>query len=142
MNKKNIHIYTDGSCNISKKVGGWAVCCHDWVLMGNKRNTTNNEMELYAIFMGIKHTMDYDTVHIYSDSEYALKCLTLWCYDWEANGWKKRGGKIRNLELIKQIFPIVKYNPRYVFHKVEAHSGNVWNNKADKFAKESYQELL
>lgn len=142
MNDNRIHVYTDGSCLVSRKIGGWAVVCPEWILMGNKRNTTNNEMELYAIYMAIRHTADYDEVHIYSDSEYSLRVLTMWAYNWESDGWKKKGGRIRNLELIKSIFAIVKHNPKYVFHKVEAHSGNRFNEKADRFAKESYQEIL
>ena len=142
--KEKIHIYTDGSCNVSQRVGGWAIVSEEWTANGNKQDTTNNEMELYAILKAIHYSKyhGYDEVHIYTDSDYAYKTLTLWAYNWEANNWTKKGGRIRNLDLIKEIFKEVKCNPKYVFHKVKAHDGVVMNEKADRLAKVSYQELI
>lgn len=142
--KRKIHIYTDGSCNVSRRVGGWAIVSEEWTAQGNKQDTTNNEMELYAILKAVHYSeyYGYDEVHIYTDSQYAYKTLTEWAYNWETNGWTKKGGRIRNLELIKAIFETVHYNPKYVFHKVKAHNGNIMNEKADKLAKASYEGLV
>lgn len=144
MKRKRIDIYTDGSCNVSQRVGGWAIVSDEWTASGNKYDTTNNEMELYAILKAIHYSQyyGYDEVHIYTDSQYAYLTLTEWAYKWESNGWRKKGGVIRNIELIQSIFRIVKDNDVYVFHKVKAHSGVVMNEKADRLAKVSYQELI
>lgn len=141
---RRIDIYTDGSCNVSQRIGGWAIVSKEWSASGNKTDTTNNEMELYAILKAIHYSQyyGYGKVHIYTDSQYAFMTLTEWAYKWERNGWQKKGGRIRNLDLIKDIFKEVGNNPKYVFHKVKAHDGNVMNEKADRLAKVSYQELI
>ena len=134
---RELHVYTDGSCNVSERIGGWAIVSKEFTASGRKQDTTNNEMELYAILKAIEHGQagNYSKVHIYTDSEYALKTLTEWAYKWESKGWKKKGGVIRNLELIKEIFSVVKDNDRFVFHKVKAHDGVKYNEQADKLAK-------
>ena len=140
---RTISIYTDGSCNVQQGIGGWAIVSIDFTVCGNKRNTTNNEMELYSIYKAVQYGEDYDEVHIFSDSQYCVKTFTDWAYRWERNGWKKGGGKTpKNLGLIRMIFNKVKDNPKYNFHKVKAHSDNKMNEKADKLAKKSCKELI
>lgn len=132
--KNAIDVYTDGSCLVQERIGGWAVVSEDFVAYGRRLNTTNNEMELYAILQGISHAINhYDEINIYSDSEYAIRTLTEWAYKWKRNGWMKKGG-IKNLNLIKQIFELVEDNPKVKFHKVKSHSGIEMNERADTLA--------
>lgn len=107
-----------------------------------KRHTTNNEMELTAVHYATLLSEEYDIVHIYTDSQYVYKTFTEWAYVWENQGWKKKSsGQIKNLELIQIIHSITKNNPNIVFHKVKAHDGDEWNERADKLAKKmAYQE--
>ena len=140
---KRIKVYTDGSCINHTGIGGWAVASYQITQCGMKRHTTNNEMELTAVYYAALLSSDYDEVHIYTDSQYAFKAFTEWACRWEMNGWKKKGsGPIRNLDLIKKIYGITKDNPGIFFHKVKAHSGDEWNERADKLAKKmAYQEF-
>ena len=139
---KRIRIYTDGSCITHTGVGGWATVSLQQTMCGCKDHTTNNEMELLAIYYAIVQSKGYDEVHIYTDSEYAYMTFTNWAYDWESRGWMKRSkGQIRNLELIQTIFKMVKGKPHIKFHKVKAHEGEPLNERADKLAKKmAYQE--
>lgn len=138
-----INVYTDGSCNVQQRIGGWAVVSASFIESGSKSPTTNNEMELYSILkaMELGETYGYDLINTYSDSQYAISTLTEWAYNWEKNGWTKKGG-IKNKELIQKIFYKLKDNPKVRLHKVKAHDGNEMNEKADRLAKESYVGLL
>ena len=93
----NYKIYTDGSCRANGN-GGLGVV---WLKNGKKvlefskgyKNTTNNQMELFAIFIGIKAiTKPIDSLEIVSDSEYALGCI--FNLEWHPK---------KNVELINKI---------------------------------------
>ncbi len=53
-----IKIYTDGSCIENPGNGGWAAIIfinnEKIVISGNKKNTTNNQMELMAAIEALK----------------------------------------------------------------------------------------
>ena len=86
-----IEVWTDGSCNVisRKKAGGWAYLIRypfeedsvmDITNVGSTFGTTVNQMELMAILNAIRRINDIkdrrtNEVVIYSDSEWAVKCL-------------------------------------------------------------------
>ncbi len=146
--------YTDGAATMinekgkyNREAGGWA-----FILLKNGEKiskssgscpkTTNNEMELYAIYASMKDFLRYynpgDKIEIYSDSEYCINIFTHWCKNWEKKGWKKRDNKpIKNLELIKAIWSLMKDIEKECdlrFVKVKGHSNNQLNNEVDKLA--------
>lgn len=137
-----IQIYTDGSCNVQQKIGGYGLISTNNAIKesGKKTPTTNNEMELTAILRAIELAQEqgYEKIEIYSDSEYAIKSVSEWACKWEKNNWTKKKGKIKNLKLIKEIFKKVKEND-ISFHHVKGHSGNEINEYADKLAKSAYK---
>ena len=140
MSKTHLDIYTDGSCIVNEKIGGWAVVSKEFIKYGGKHPTTNNEMELYAILQAVQYIDTYETIHIYTDSEYAYKTLNDYAYRWESDGWKKKGGSIKNLEIIKEIFQYTKNNPNILISHVLGHNGNTMNEIADKMAKKAVEE--
>ena len=87
-----IEVWTDGSCNVisKRKAGGWAYIIkyestadimNTIMVHGSTLGTTVNQMELMAILNAIKKIGDLkdtktDKVTIYSDSEWAVRCLT------------------------------------------------------------------
>ena len=133
-----ITIYTDGSCIVQDKVGGWSIVSEDFEESGPMIGTTNNEMELYAIYKAVSKYGEYDSIIIYSDSQYSVNTLTNWAYSWKAKGWKKKGG-IKNLQLIQMIFGIVENNDNITIKHIKGHNGNAMNERADKLAKEAAQ---
>lgn len=55
-----------------------------------KNRTTNNEMELAAMVWAAELAkLKNEKLTIYSDSAYAIGCLSKWMYSWEKNGWLK-----------------------------------------------------
>lgn len=151
-------IYTDGSCSKNPGPGGYAfilLSSRDSVLLqvsGCEVKTTNNRMELKAILSAIKHicnNLNYNRkeniIIIYSDSAYCINALSQnWLENWEKNDWKnKKGENVKNVELWKDLFFLLKkIRAKIQYEKVQGHSGNVFNDRVDKLAKEATQRAL
>src|ERR1700749_2992548 len=72
---------------------------------------TNQRAELYAILVAIKMVEkanllhEYSSLVIYTDSNYSIKCVTVWIKDWIKNGWKnKKKQPVANADIIKKIY--------------------------------------
>lgn len=136
--------YTDGSAHPNPGPGGYGVVLltEDEELIAtfnrHKDNTTNNEMELAAIICAASFAKHYNkSLTIYSDSAYAIGCLSNWMYSWVKNGWLKSDNKIpENVRLIKYYYDNFRNYP-IKFIKVKGHIGNKWNELADKLATEA-----
>lgn len=127
----NYEIYVDGSCRATK-VGGIGII---WLKNGEKvfeysnryENTTNNQMELLAIYIALKSIKkSIDSLTIISDSEYALGCVF-------NETWKPK----KNLKLINSIkkeLMRVKQLTTVSYKHVYGHQTNLWNNYVDKMA--------
>jgi len=147
--------FTDGAASMNfkngqylREAGGWAFLLfingeESLSQSGGCPLTTNNEMELYAIYASIKDFLikskEKDIIEIYSDSSYCIDIFTQWAKNWQKNGWKKSNGKaIKNLNIIKIIWSLIeKINEKSCtlkFIKVEGHSSNVLNNRVDELA--------
>lgn len=150
--------FTDGAATMInnngkylRKEGGWAfIKCFNGQKDSNQSGgcglTTNNEMELYAIYASMRDFLDSscegDKIEIYTDSGYCIGIFTQWAKNWERKGWRKSDGKpIENLELVKAIWKLMgeieSKNSEILFVKVKGHSNNVMNNEADKLAVEA-----
>jgi len=123
-----VDIYTDGSCFLNKegKPGGWGVVLlsgkHTKTISGQKLNTTNNEMELNAIYEGLKALKVPCNVRVYSDSQYCIGACS----------GENRVKANRDL-----IFKIIAESKKHKIHwiYVPAHMGHQYNELADKLAK-------
>lgn len=97
---------------------------------------TNNRAELFGIWTAINRHPKVDLL-IRTDSQYSIGCLTNWYITWEKNGWKtSKREDVENQDMIKSILSNLRernFNVR--FEKVEAHSGDTYNELADKYAK-------
>lgn len=138
-------VYTDGSCLSNPGPGGWAVIGPDFELSGNHPETTNNRMEMTAIIEAVKYFQDSDfhKMEIVSDSQYSIDTFSKWMYAWEKRGWKKSNGEIKNLDIIKEAFDLLKDNrDKVTFKKVKGHAGHPLNERADEVAKAEATSLL
>ena len=70
---------------------------------------------------------------IHSDSEFWINVLTKWAPTWEANGWKKKTGPIKNLELVQELYGLYKKYPVKIVW-VRGHVGTEMNELADAWA--------
>ena len=82
-----------------------------------------------------------DRVKIYTDSNYTINCFTKWAGSWEKKGWTKKGGPIKNLELVKKGWENCKRYPNVTLHYVKANTDgedehSLGNAQADRLAVE------
>jgi len=132
-------LFTDGSCEGNPGPGGWGVVWveHDEIRAqksGVDPETTNNRMELTALIEAFGMlTRDAD-VTVYSDSELCVKTINEWAAGWEARGWRRKGGEIKNLELVKKLYGLARAHPQARLRWIRAHDGSRWNEYVDALA--------
>ena len=136
-----IKIYTDGSCIGNPGQGGWAAIILDegkkTEIKGNKKNTTNNQMELLAPIEALKKIPKGSKVQIFTDSKYVKSGITEWIHNWKKNGWKTTNKKeVSNKELwteLDQLNSEFEIN----WNWVKAHSTDKLNNEVDLLARDA-----
>ncbi|MBR3253234.1 ribonuclease HI [Candidatus Saccharibacteria bacterium] len=130
-------LWTDGSASPNPGPGGFAVLeikngRTNPVCLGREKDTTNIRMEGSAMIAGIKYASE-EGCEIHSDSEFWINVLTKWAPGWEAKGWKKSKGEIKNLDLVKELYELYcKYPVKLVWEK--GHDGILYNELADEWA--------
>lgn len=136
-----ITYYTDGSCEPNPGNGGFAVIkemkpCK----LGGDANTTNIRMEGFAIMEALKDA-DGAECEIYTDSEFWINVITKWSIGWEAKGWKKSGGEIKNLDIVKEVCPLFRKSKATLIW-VRGHNNDEGNELADKWANEARRRFI
>ena len=136
-----IKIYTDGSCLGNPGNGGWAAVINDQdkitKISGNKKNTTNNQMELMAAIEALKKIPTEQEVQLYTDSKYVKMGITEWIKKWSQNNWKTSSKqKVKNLELWKEL-NIISKKHKIKWFWVKSHAGNPSNEEVDVLAKKA-----
>lgn len=136
--------YTDGSASPNPGPGGFAVILEDKpVVLGSEptgAQTTNIRMEGFAIIAALKHSGG-EPCEIYTDSEFWINVITKWSLNWEANGWKKKGGPIMNLDIVQEVCPLYKRSKAKLVW-VRGHVGDPGNELADQWANEARRQHL
>jgi ribonuclease HI len=133
-------IFTDGSSKDA--VGGYAAVCvpmdstSDVVISRGRvplTPCTNQQAELYALLVALRMKRQEPFV-IVTDSMYALHCARDWGFRFIKNGWKTAANKpVMNVDLISDIMNAQK-GLQVEYKHVKAHSGNPYNELADKLA--------
>ena len=136
-----IKIYTDGSCIGNPGNGGWgAIIIVDGKknkIRGNKKNTTNNQMELLAPIKALKKIPKGSKVQIFTDSKYVKSGITEWIHNWKKNGWKTANKQpVKNKELWTEL-DLLSNEFEIIWIWVKAHSSNELNNEVDLIAREA-----
>ena len=154
-------IYADGGCDVQNtKKGGWGIVIYDNNLnfldssYGGEKNTTNNRMELQALYETLKYLsiqhLDNKKICLRLDSKYVIGIFNnisiingkieygnSWIGNWIRNNWKKQGG-IKNLKLILEIHImlifIIKKGYFLIWEHCKAHQGIEGNELADQLA--------
>ena len=125
--------HTDGSCEPNPGKGGFAVILDMKPrVLGGEKLTTNIRMEGLAIIAAMKDADGADC-EIWSDSEFWIKVVTVWSIPWEKNGWKKKGGEIKNLDIVKEICELHRTSKAKLVW-VRGHNGHDGNELADEWA--------
>lgn len=148
-NSENIIIYTDGSCINNGKPNAKAGI---GIYFGenDKRNVsekfvnkpTNQRAEIYAIIKCIDILSSENKkkkIHIYTDSQYTINCITKWIPKWIKNNWiNSKNESVKNKDLLEELyFKYIKLQIYFIHinshtNKKDRHS--LGNAMADKFA--------
>ena len=159
-----VNVFTDGACTVTTRKGGWGVVLQcpsakdgrivSKELSGSDTDTTNNLMELQAVIEALKvlQIREGFEFNIHTDSKYVMLSL-LNRKEYEAKSFKK----VKNVEKLKELYTVLD-STSLNFHssvgtklalssvtygndtatvnfiKVEGHSDNVGNNRADELA--------
>ena len=71
---------------------------------------------------------------VYSDSQLCVNTITTWAPGWEKKGWKRKGGPLKNLDLVKELLALYRERPNCALKWMRAHDGSRWNEYADSLA--------
>ena len=125
--------YTDGSCEPNPGAGGFAVIKDmEPAVLGGEDATTNIRMEGLAIIAALKDA-NGEECEIYTDSEFWINVITKWSIAWQAKGWKKKGGEIKNLDIVQEVCPLYR-SSKAVLVWVRGHNDDPGNELADEWA--------
>lgn len=133
--------YTDGSCSPNPGPGGFAVI-KDMLpaIVGHELESTNIRMEGKALIAALTDAGD-EKVQIFTDSEFWINVITKWAPGWEAKGWKKKGGEIKNLDIVKEVYPLYQKS-KATLTWVRGHEGDTGNEMADEWANKAREQRL
>ena len=129
-----ITYYTDGSASPNPGPGGFAVIkdLKPHILGSEDGQTTNIRMEGKALIAAIQDAGD-DSAQVYTDSEFWINVVTKWAPGWQARGWTKKGGEIKNLDIVQELFELYT-NSNVDLKWVRGHEGDEGNELADEWA--------
>lgn len=137
-------IFCDGACSGNPGKGGWGaiVVTPDGQveeLGDGDPETTNNRMEMIGALRALDKVRAVGgPVHVFTDSVYVIKGITLWIWGWRKRGWKTaEGNDVANRDLWEKLLPVVaargKDNP-ISWRFVRGHAGIPGNERVDEIA--------
>ncbi len=135
MNESSQVVYTYGACSGNPGPGGWA-----WVIpdgsfaTGFDPATTNQRMELTATLEALRSIEG--SLLVVSDSTYVVHCFRdRWWEGWIRRGWVNSQKKaVANQDLWKPLIDLYLERRNVEFKWVKGHSGDRWNDEADRLA--------
>lgn len=136
--------FTDGGSTPSAGgPGGWGCVLFSatemHVYARSYKATTNNRMELRGILCALLNVPEGSTLHIYSDSQYAINCCNTWLDQWRKKGLLCPKNPTReaikcatplNKDLLLWIYAAMQSRTVRFIH-VRGHSGNRLNDFVD-----------
>ena len=131
------NVYTDGACSGNPGPGGWAWVVPDGPFgSGAEAHTTNQRMELMAVLDAVRQLEG--PLEIISDSTYVVNCFRdRWWEGWLRRGWvNAKKQPVANRDLWEPLVELYQ-NRDLTFRWVKGHSGNEWNDMADRLAVEA-----
>lgn len=139
----DVVVYCDGGCSPNPGESGSGIALYRggrvselWYGLYETMGT-NNTAELNALYESLliaqKEHGAGNNVEIKCDSMYAINCIKTWAVGWERNGWTKKGGAIKNLEVIKRAYALYnQLKPEVKLSHIKAHAGLEGNELADR----------
>ena len=139
----DVTIYCDGGCTPNPGEAGSGVALYRAGELSElwygryEEMGTNNTAELGALYESLllakKERERGNGVEIKCDSMYSINCIKTWAVSWEKKGWTKKGGPIKNLEIIKECYALYNSIKKDVaLTHIKAHAGFEGNELADR----------
>lgn len=121
------------------KLTNWRYRNVSEALKGSKQ--TNQRAELTAIQRALDVAPRHRDVTIYTDSKYAIDCVTNWYRNWVRNGWVNSKGKpVENKDLVVGVRENIEereiMGKKTYFVWVKGHANTQGNIEADRLANE------
>ncbi len=152
----DVTIYCDGGCSPNPGESGSGVALYRGGKVSElwyglyERMGTNNTAELNALYESLliaqKESEAGNKTEIKCDSMYSINCVKVWAAGWEKKGWTKKGGAIKNLEIIKLCYALYNQIKHEVkLSHIKAHAGLEGNELADRmtvYAREKKVEVF
>lgn len=132
----HVTIYTDGACIPNPGSGGYAAILiaggKRKELIGGRRLTTNNRMEILAAIVALEALKWPCRVTLHSDSRYLVDSVMKgWAQRWRENGWKRnRKEYVVNADLWERLLDdCEKHEVEFLW--VQGHAGHAENERCD-----------
>lgn len=145
-----VRLFSDGACSGNPGPGGWACILRhpktgtEKELSGGQAQTTNNQMELMAVIVGLESLTRPTIVEVITDSKYVADGCTSWLPNWKRNNWQRRDGSrwapVKNVELWQRLDALLSQH-RVQFTVVKGHSGHPENERCDELAVAAAQQV-
>ena len=147
----DVTIYCDGGCTPNPGKSGSGVAVYRagklselWYGLYESMGT-NNTAELGALYESLllaqEESKRGNAVEIKCDSMYSINCIKTWAISWEKKNWTKKGGEIKNLDIIKQAYYLYNQIKKDVsLTHIKAHAGFEGNELADRMTMYAIQE--
>lgn len=141
----HVEIFTDGACSGNPGPGGWGTILRakgqEKELSGGEKQTTNNQMEMMAVIIGLEALTRPCQVKVTTDSQYVLKGMTEWLAGWKAKNWKTSTKKpVKNVELWQRLDKAAQPH-KIEWQWVRGHQGHPENERADKLAVDARDKM-
>jgi ribonuclease HI len=139
MTRKNVTIFTDGSCLGNPGPGGYGAIL---IYKDNRKElsqgyslTTNNRMEMLAAIVALESLKEPCDVELTTDSQYVRQGITSWLKGWKAKGWKTSNKKpVKNKDLWQRM-DAANQTHQVSWKWVKGHSGHPENERCDELAR-------
>lgn len=136
-----VTIHTDGACSGNPGIGGYAAILvygeSKKIKCGYSKYATNNSMELMAVVEGVKALLKPCSIVVSTDSKYLIDCFT---HGQRDEAWLLQDNR-PNRDLWQTLLDTQKKGRHKIeFRKVKGHSGEVYNERCDRIAKEQIKK--
>ena len=139
---KDYIIFTDGASSGNPGPGGWgaiiADAAHVQEIGGGETHTTNNRMELTAVYeaLVVATRLAFDSIIVYSDSSYVIQGATQWGNGWRMRGWiTSTKAPVLNRDLWEPLLELLDVHGKKISWKnVGGHVGIPGNERVDEIA--------
>ena len=134
MERFPVDIHTDGACSGNPGLGGYCGILvagrKEKIVAGFALKATNNSMELKAVVEAVKALNAPCSITVYTDSQYLCTCSK------HDKDWFERADR-PNKDLWDELIKVGNEGKhRIAFQKIKGHSGNTYNERCDKIAKD------